>query len=107
MSLIRFFSPAGGEIFMLSQHVLPVMREAGIRFSDASAILPEDLPEAIEHLESAVSALEKARPKPNDDSEEVSPAKPEAVALPIRFYPLLELMRAAARKKKMLHWETL
>jgi len=104
MSLIRFYSPAGAEVLMLSAHLMPVIRETGLRFEPSSAILPEDLPQAIKAVEEAVRKLSEVREDEPEAREEDGAKK---VALSVRFYPLLELMRSAERKGKLLHWETL
>lgn len=111
MGLIRFFSPAGAQVFMLEGHVRPVMKEAGIRFGQDGAILPEDIPGAIEKLNRALERLgKKEEDSEKKDAKDSAPAafpKEEPVPLKTRFFPLLSLMGEAAKKGKILHWETL
>jgi hypothetical protein len=68
-----------------------------------SALLGEDVQAALERLEAAVEAGEQL-PEP-DDSAQRDDDEP-AVSLPHRALPLIELLKAAAKAKCNVMWDS-
>ena len=69
------------------------------------ALMPEDIPAALERLESGVAANPGATLDPQtgkDDDEEDGPH----VSLANRALPLIELLRAAKAQNKHVMWES-
>jgi len=72
-----------------------------------SAILAEDVPKALERLQSAVKAL-KGAPAPHtsrDGSAEQNDWKEKPVTLTDRALPLIELLTAAAKANCNVMWD--
>lgn len=112
MSVMRFFSEAAGEVIMLRSTVEPIMKQAEIVFHGEGAFLVEDLPVIIAKIEKTIDELvqlEQAPKEPDDDCEDekAKQKRKDFVALRIRFYPLLELMKKALKKGKHVYWTTL
>jgi hypothetical protein len=68
-----------------------------------SALLAEDVQAALERLEAAVEANEQL-PEP-DESAQREDDEP-AVSLPHRALPLIELLKAAAKAKCNVMWDS-
>ncbi|MEI2416639.1 DUF1840 domain-containing protein [Orrella sp. JC864] len=107
--LITFRSKASGDVLMLSEHAIPLLRAAG-KPADVSpergVFTPEQLPGAIALLEKAIAS---APPLPDDDEDEDDDEPPEhpvsrPVALSQRAYPLLELLRKARARGVDVTW---
>lgn len=67
-----------------------------------SAILPEDIPAAIQKLE---AALESAPPASTETSDADQDRDEEPVALSQRAFPLLELLKNAAKNDCSILWD--
>ena len=111
MSVIRFFSEAAGEVIMLGATVEPIMKRSEIVFHEKGAFLAEDLGLVIEKIQKTLDELTliEQAPKENEDQQddEAKQKRKDFVALRIRFYPLLELMKKAHKKGKHVYWVTL
>jgi hypothetical protein len=102
--LVTFRTSAYANITMFGDvavRLLKLMRHSG---TVPSAILADDVPQALAHLKAAIAADKAASgesaPKDaeNDDSEE------PAVSLAHRAFPLIELLEAAAKRKCDVMW---
>lgn len=112
MSVIRFFSEAGGEVIMLRGNVAPILQQAGIIFHNEGAFLSEDLSQITKKIETTINEMVAIEQPPTDsDFEELDEEKKQKikdfVSLRIRFYPLLELCNKALKKGKHVYWTTL
>jgi len=79
-------------------HLLKLMGESG---TVPSALLAEDVPQALENLKTAVEA------------DKGSPSQPEAdengedkVSVAVRAHPLIDLLTAAAKEKCDVMWDS-
>ena len=109
MALVVFRSRAAGEIFMFSETAERIFHIIGREPSPRGVITVEQIPDALELLTAAVE-LEKAETKEvSERADRSNPsaddtARPAAVTLAQRAFPLLEMLRAANRKKVDVTW---
>ncbi len=103
--LIRFRSDAFADIIMfgdIAQRLLKMMGHSG---TVPGAILADDVPAALDRLERAIE------PEKEEAKQKVSEEKPgndnddQSVSLAYRALPLIELLTAAAKKKRDVMWE--
>src|SRR5690242_6512791 len=103
--LIKFKTDAYADIIMfgdIAQQLLKMMGHSG---TIPSAILAEDVPAALERLKRAIEP-EKAAAKQNVPEEKPGDNKDgQSVSLAYRALPLIELLTAAAKKKRDVMWE--
>ena len=97
---IKFYSEVGS-FTMFGDVATTLIKMMGHSGSVPSAILPEDIPAAIERLEKAL----KVAPKPPPEATAGDDDKEEPVSLPQRAYPLLELLRNAATNNCSVLWD--
>ncbi len=99
--LIKFYSDAGG-FSMFGDAAVKLLRMAGHSGTVPSAILPEDIPAAIEKLEAALAggagAASDVNPVDDEDGGEI------AVSLRQRAFPLLELFNNAVKANCSVLW---
>jgi len=110
--LIKFHSKAVAEVLMLSQNAAPLLRAAGKSFGDTvperGVFTREQLQSAIDGIEAAVAADERAHaPQDDDDDHDKAPVHPMAqtVELHQRAYPLLDMMRRSLAEGADVTWE--
>lgn len=110
MSLVVFRSKAAGEIFMFAETARRIFEIIGRSETPRGVITAEQVPDALSRLAAAVE-LEKSEIKAaraaadqNDrrGSEEPMPAAP--ITLGQRAFPLIEMLRAADKKKVDVTW---
>lgn len=103
--LIRFRSDAYADIIMfgdIAQRLLKMMGHSG---TVPSAILADEVPAALDRLKRAIE------PEKEEAKQKVSEEKPgndnvdQSVSLAYRALPLIELLTAAAKKKRDVMWE--
>ena len=99
--LVRFDSKVG-EFTMLGDDAKALLKMLGQSGTIPSAILAEDIPEALQRLEAALKAApaQLADPRPDEDEDDEEP-----VSLRQRAYPLLELLRNAADSNSNVMWD--
>ena len=98
--LITFSSPAYANITMFGDVALHMLKLMGHSATVPGALLAEDIPAALQRLEAAVEADgQSPEPEPSADDE-------EAVSLSHRALPLIELLRAAAKEKCNVMWDS-
>ena len=99
--LITFTTPVYADITMFGDVALNMLKLMGHSATVPSALLAEDIPEALQRLEAAVKA---------DKQSPQSPAEGEdgetAVSLSHRALPLIELLKAAAKEKSNVMWDS-
>jgi len=100
--LVRFQSEVGG-FTMFGGAAKTLLKMMGHSGAIPSAILSEDIPAAIEKLE---AALESAPPTAADSEEDSPPDDDEErVSVAQRAFPLLELLRNAAKNNCNILWD--
>jgi hypothetical protein len=108
MSLVVFRSKAAGEIFMFAETARRIFEIIGRQQAARGVITAEQVPEALQRLAAAVeqekadikAAAEAARQA--DRNVEDAPAAP--VTLGQRAFPLVEMLRAAEKRKVDVTW---
>ena len=91
--LVKFESKAG-TLMMFSDVAIPLLKLMGHTGTVPSAILPEDIPAALERLKAAVAR----RPDAAAPGKRAAHDEGEApVSLKQRAFPLIELLERAAR----------
>ncbi len=108
--LVTFRTEAYADITMFGDVATELLKMMGHSGTVPSAILPEDIPGALERLEAALAERELEADEPaaqdeeeNEDDEEDSDEP--RVSLRNRAFPLIELLRAAHREQVSVTWE--
>jgi hypothetical protein len=100
--LVRFDSDVG-TLTMFDEVAVQLLKSMGHSGAVPSAILPEDIPAAVERLKAAAAtqpdAAAGARAQPAGDQENELP-----VSLKQRAFPLIELLDRAAKQKCEVLW---
>jgi hypothetical protein len=88
----------------IAQSLLKMMGHSG---NVPGAILAEDVPKALERLQSAIEELEAASApnKPEEGIAEQDDWKEKPLTLSHRALPLIELLTAAAKANRNVMWE--
>ncbi|MBK8016625.1 MAG: DUF1840 domain-containing protein [Betaproteobacteria bacterium] len=94
---IRFDSDAGTFI-MHAEHAEPLIRMMGHSGEVPSALLAKDVPAALDTLLKELARAPKPPAPAAEDDEETS------VTLDRRAYPLIELLKLAAKKRCDVLW---
>ena len=109
MSLVVFRSKAAGEIFMFAETARRSFDILGKDDTPRGVITADQVPEALARLNAAVEAEKDELRAAQDDrdaaerrGDESSGAR--AVTLGQRAFPLLEMLRAAQKKKVDVTW---
>lgn len=109
MSLVVFRSKAAGEIFMFAETARRIFDIIGKTDAPRGVITAEQVPEALARLQAAVDdekAELKAAADQSEDADrrgdEVAAAR--AITLGQRAFPLLEMLRAAQKKRVDVTW---
>jgi len=104
--LVVFKSRAYGNITMFGDIAVKLLKLMGRSADIPSAILPEDIPEALKRLKTALakedSETETAEKGQDEDVEFID----EPVSLSNRAIPLIELFEAAVAEGVPVMWET-
>ena len=90
--LVTFSCPAYADITMFGDVAVRLLKMMGHSGTVPSALLAEDIQAALERLQAAIEAE-------GDDDE-------PAVSLPHRALPLIELLKAAAKAKCNVMWDS-
>ena len=104
--LVRFRSRASGNITMFGDVAIKLLKLMGRSGKVPGAIMPEDIPAALQQLKTALS--EYGTETPQDGSEEQEePAEfiDEPVSLPTRAIPLIELLEGSLAEDVGVMWE--
>ena len=97
--LVTFTTKAWSDITMFGEIAVKLIKMMGHTGTVPSAILAEDVPEALARLKEAV-ALEE----PEDSDTEDDDSAERKVSIPTRAFPLIELLTAAAEQKADVMW---
>jgi hypothetical protein len=103
--MIRFSSPAAGDVHMLDEHAQKLLETLGKTSSDRGVISPEQIPGALESLRAAIAKdkPQHAKPEDSDDPDERQ-RREQDVDLGRRAYPLIDMLERAAKKNKEVTW---
>ena len=111
MALVVFRSKAAGEIFMFAETARRILAIVGKQDTPRGVISAEQVADALVRLSAAVeeekAQLEQAREEAEQAQRRGEPAGeggPRAITLGQRAYPLLEMLRAAQKKKVDVTW---
>jgi ElaB/YqjD/DUF883 family membrane-anchored ribosome-binding protein len=110
MALVVFRSKAAAEIYMFAETAQRLLQIAGKAAGERGVIRPEELDDALQRLTAAVDQekadLRQQRARRDVDEREGSaqgePLPP--VTLGQRAFPLIEMLRAAQRKRVDVTW---
>lgn len=106
--LVTFRTEAYADITMFGDVATELLKMMGHSGTVPSAMLPEDIPGALERLEAALAEreLEAEEPAAQDEDEDDEEESDEPrVSLRNRAFPLIELLRAAQREQASVTWE--
>ena len=109
MALVVFRSRAAGEIFMFAETARRIFDIIGRPDAPRGVITAEQVPEALRKLVDAVEE-EKAQLKAaqedaeTDDRQGEGGVQQRAITLGQRAFPLIEMLRAAQKKKVDVTW---
>ncbi len=102
--LITFSSPVYSDITMFGDVAMRLIKMMGHSGTVPSAIGEEDVPRALKRLEAAIQEVEQS-PAPDDESKEGEDDEP-VVSLSVRAWPLIEMLKAAAKAKSYIMWDS-
>jgi hypothetical protein len=113
--LVQFRSPATETITMFGDAAVQLLKLMGATGRVPGGLSAEDVPPALQRLESAVEALKTqtnadtaARPADNEDwatDEDKDLHRSPPIQLEARAVPLLSLLKRAAAAKATVTWE--
>lgn len=104
--LITFKSKAAAEIVMYEAHIKPILDLLG-KDSKRGIITADECANAIALIEKKIAENKSQPEKPaiTAESEQTDPqATPAPVSMSARFYPLLEMLKAAEKKHCDIVW---
>jgi len=101
--LVTFSCPAYADITMFGDVAVRLLKLMGHSGTVPSALLAEDIQPALERLEAAVAA-DKALSHPQKSAEKED--NEPAVTLSHRALPMIELLKAAAKEKCNVMWDS-
>jgi Domain of unknown function (DUF1840) len=101
MAVIVFRSKAAGEFYMLSENAQTVLATIGRPLTERGVIPAAEVPEALAKLQLAV---DRAQAPPDEDEDDPPPAMARGVGFAQRAFPLLDMLRAAAKKQVDVTW---
>ena len=103
--LVTFHTPATGDVVMFGDIAIQLLRLMGHSGKVPGALQPEDLPQAIRLLKTAVEGHSPSDTDINsiNENEDNDEAK---VSLRNRSFPLIQLLEAAEREEVQVIWES-
>jgi len=101
--LIIFKSKAAAEVIMYEEHAKPILDLLG-KDIKRGVITAEEAPGAIARLEAEIAQRKKAEQPQDGQADEPENTPTRGVSFATRLYPLLEMLRAADRKKQPVAW---
>jgi len=101
--LVTFSSPAYANITMFGDVALSLLKLMGHSATVPGALLAEDIPAALQRLESAVEADRQSQASEPPDPGEEGEAP---VSLSHRALPLIELLKFAAKTNSNVMWDS-
>jgi hypothetical protein len=102
---VTFHSDAWNSVTMFGDVAIKFLKMMGHSGTVPSAVLADDVPAALTHLQRALAAAgpeeKTGQNQPKDDKEDALPP----IKLGQRAFPLIELLTAAAQKHCDVVWE--
>lgn len=103
--LIKFKTDAYGDIIMFGDVARQLLKMMGHSGTVPSAILADDVPAALDRLRRAIEPEKEAAKQRADEEKLGNDQDEQTVSLAYRALPLIELLTAAAKKKRDVMWE--
>lgn len=97
MTMVRFHSRASGDFSMFEEVAVSLLKKMGHSGTVPSAILPEDIAQALQRLHKALEA--EGAEEQQEKGEEPS------VTLSRRAYPLLKMLETALQEGCEVMWD--
>ena len=109
MALIVFRSKAAGEIYMFAEAAHRLLEIIGKADSPRGVITADQVTDALARLTAAVDAekaqqADSARERGETEKHADTPGGERPVSLGQRAFPLIEMLRAAAKRKVDVTW---
>ena len=102
--LVTFSCPAYADITLFGDVAVRLLRLMGHSGRVPGALLAADVSEALDCLEAAMQA-ERQQAGPEEEEEDEASGRQRFVPFSHRAFPLIELLRAAAREKCNVMWD--
>ncbi len=104
--LVTFKTEAYASITMFGDVAVALLKLMGHSGTVPGALMPEDIPAALERLKSSVAANPDAPLEPESTTAQDEEAEEPKVSLAQRAFPLIELLTAAAAAKMYVMWDS-
>ena len=104
--LVTFKTEAYASITMFGDVAVALLKLMGHSGAIPGALMPEDIPEALKHLEARVSANPNVPLEPKGEPETDDDGDKTHVSLAHRALPLIELLKAARSNNKHVMWDS-
>lgn len=104
--LVTFKTEAYANITMFGEVAVALLKLMGHSGSVPGALLPEDIPGALNRLKAAVVAHPQDTLDPDTETDDGYDGEQPRVSLAHRALPLIELLAAAAAAKTHVLWES-
>ncbi len=102
--LVTFRSEAYADITMFGDIAVSLLRQMGMSGDVPGAIRPEDIPAALQRLETSLARQAAAAQEPPAEEGEEEAEQAPPVSLGHRALPLIELLRASAKSGCDVMW---
>jgi hypothetical protein len=105
---VTFRTKSYPDVTLFSDVARDLIRAMGHSGTVPSAIMAEDIPQALDRLKAAVAAHQTAEAEPDesaDDWGDDNEPDQRAVSLAHRALPLIELLESAARDRNYVMWD--
>ena len=102
--LVTFSSPVYADITMFGDVALRLIKLMGHSGTIPGALAAEDVAPALRRLEAAIQADTQSR-APEQELEEGEDGEP-VVSLSLRAWPLIQLLKAAAKAESHVMWDS-
>lgn len=103
--MIRFSSPAAGDVHMLDEHAKQILDKLGKTSGERGTISPDQIPAALESLRAAIARDKPQHAKPEDtDDPDERQRREQDVDLGRRAFPLIDMLERAQKKNKEVSW---
>lgn len=100
--LVTFSCPAYADITLFGDVAVSLLKLMGHSGTVPSALLAEDVPQALQHLQAGIEAdkqMSQSQASARGDDDE------PAVSLAKRALPIIELLKAAAKEECNVMWD--
>ena len=101
--LVKFETRVSGSITMFGDVAIKLLKLMGRRPTVPSAILPEDIPDALQRLKKGIAA-EEAAATDEQVTDLANDDEGQYVSLRARAFPLIEMLEAAEKEQVPVMW---